>query len=240
MKPSILLAAPLLVPLLATLPGPARAEPGELRFVVKNEDLPVSNPAAVQRFQELLGTALAHNLGRKVRFIGLPRKRMAAALAAGEGDVLCGYTPDWMPGALEWSHPFIPVGDVLLSSASVPAPAHIEELKGKRIGTVLGFSYPDVEKKLGGDFLRDDAPSSPLSLRKWQLGRSDYVLAPRATVDKMIAAGGLPPGAHLLPVNEIKTMCAVPPHGNVSLKELNGAIDALEKSGEMARLLKAR
>jgi ABC-type amino acid transport substrate-binding protein len=239
MKPS----APFLVTLLATLPGLGHAaspEPAELRFVVKNEDLPMPNPAAVQRFQELLGAALAHNMGRKVRFIGLPRKRMAAALAAGEGDILCGYTPDWMPGALEWSHPFIPVGDVLLSSANVPAPTRLEELKGKRIGTVLGFSYPDVEKKLGADFLRDDAPSSPLSLRKWTLGRSDYVLAPRSTVDKMIAAGAMPPGFHTLPVNEIKTMCAVPQHGNVSLKELNSAIDALEKSGEMARLLKAR
>jgi len=239
MKPSVLF----LVPLLATLPGlghAAEAEHAELRFVVKNEDLPMPNPAAVQRFQELLGTALAHSMGRKVRFIGLPRKRMAAALEAGEGDILCGYTPDWMPGTLEWSHAFIPVGDVLLSSGHVPAPTRIEELKGKRIGTVLGFSYPDVEKKLGAEFLRDDAPSSPLSLRKWQLGRSDYVLAPRASADKMIASGAMPPGAHILPVNEIKTMCAVPPHGNVSLKELNGAIDALEKSGEMARLLRAR
>jgi len=230
----------------ASLPGLGLAadsehgERGELRFVMKNDGLPAASPAAVPRFQELLGKALAQQLGRKVRFVGLPRKRMAAALAAGEGDVLCGYTPDWMPGALEWSHPFIPVGDVLLSSPGVPAPAHIEELKGKRIGTVLGFSYPDVEKKLGADFLRDDAPSSPLSLRKWQLGRSDYVLAPRATVDRMIATGSLPPGAHVMPVNDIKTMCAVPQHGNLSLKELNGAIDALEKSGEMARLLKAR
>ena len=237
MKPSLRL---LLVPLLATSPGLARAEAAELRFVLKSEDLPSASPAAVPRFQELLGSALAHSLGRKVRFIGLPRKRMASALEAGEGDVLCGYTPDWMPGALEWSHAFIPVGDVLLSSGRVPAPARLEELKGKRIGTVLGFSYPDVEKKLGGEFLRDDAPSSPLSLRKWQLGRSDYVLAPRATADKMIASGAMPAGFHVLPVNEIKTMCAVPQHGNVSLRDLNGAIDALEKSGEMARLLKAR
>jgi len=189
------LPALFLVTLLATLPGLVRAEPEELRFVMKNEGLPMPDPAAVPRFQTLLGTALAHHMGRKVRFIGLPRKRMAAALVAGEGDILCGFTPEWMPGALEWSHPFIPVGDVLLSSANVPAPTRIEELKGKRIGTVLGFSYPDVEKKLGADFVRDDAPSPPLSLRKWSLGRSDYVLAPRSAVDKMIAAGSLPPGA---------------------------------------------
>ena len=64
-------------------------------------------------------------------------------------------------------------------------------VKGKRVGTVLGFHYPDVEKRLGTDFVRDDAPSSPLSLRKWQLGRSDYVIAPRGAVDKMIANGEL-------------------------------------------------
>lgn len=226
----------------ATAPASHAADsaPQELRFVIKNEDLPSATGATVPRFQEVLGAALARSMGRKLRFVGLPRKRMVAALEAGEGDVVCGFTPDWMPGALEWSRAFIPVGDVLLSSPHAPAPARLEDLKGKRVGTVLGFHYPDVEKRLGADFLRDDAPTSPLSLRKWQLGRSDYVIAPRSAVDKLIAADAMPPGYHLLPINETKTACAVAPHGNVRLHELNGAIEALEKSGEMARLLRAR
>lgn len=233
----------LLLPLYAALAPAGHAAdsaPPELRFVIKNEDLPSANGATVPRFQEVLGAALARSMGRKVRYIGLPRKRMVAALEAGEGDVVCGFTPDWMPGALEWSRPFIPVGDVLLSAANVPAPARLEDLKGKRVGAVQGFHYPDVEKRLGADFLRDDAPSSPLSLRKWLLGRSDYVIAPRSTVDKLIAAGEMPAGYHLLPINETKTACAVAPHGNLHLHELNNAIDSLEKSGEMARLLRAR
>ena len=122
----------------------------------------------------------------------------------------------------------------------VATPARLEDIKGQRVGTVQGFHYPDVEKRLGADFLRDDAPTSPLSLRKWQLGRSDYVIAPRSSVEKLIAADAMPTGYHVLPINETKTACAVAPHGNLRLHELNGAIDALEKSGEMARLLRAR
>jgi len=240
MKPSLrFIAIPLFAALLCAGQAAAASRP-ELRFVLKNEELPSTRSDAVPRFQQALGTALARQLGRKVRFISLPRKRMVAALEEDKGDILCGYTPEWMPGGLEWGHPFIPVSDVVLSSARVPAPARIEDLRGKRIGTVLGFHYPDMEKGLGADFVRDDAPTIVLSLRKWQLGRFDYVLMPRAVVDKQADKGALPAGYHLMVVNEIKTMCAVPPHGHVAIGDVNAAIDTLEKSGEMARILHLR
>ena len=240
MKPAIRLLA---VSLIALLPNASHAGEGaqqELRFVRKSDELPRPPPDARPRFQEALGAALARQIGRKVRYISLPRKRMVPALENGEGDILCGYVPAWMPGALEWSKPFIPVSDVLLSSPRVPAPARIEELRGVRIGTVLGFHYPEVEKKLGADFVRDDAPSSILSMLKWQSGRFDHVISPAPSVDKLAAKGLLPKGYHALVVNEIKTMCAIPPHGNLRIGELNAAIDAIEKSGELTSLLKLR
>lgn len=229
--------------LLATLASAAHAADAarpELRYVQKSEERPSPDKRELSRFQEALGSALARQLGRPVRFLSLPRKRMISALESGEGDILCGYVPAWVKGNVYWSRPFIPTSEVLVSSGRVQAPRTLEELKGKRIGTVLGFRYPEVEQRLGADFVRDDAPSSDLTLLKWQAGRYDYFLAARNMIDSQAAKGALAAGYHLLVVNEYQSMCAVARQATVSIDEVNTAIDAIEKSGELARLLRLR
>jgi ABC-type amino acid transport substrate-binding protein len=233
----------LAVSLLATLAPAAHAADAakaELRYVQKSEERPPPDKRELSRFQEALGTALARRMGRPIRFLSLPRKRMVGALESGDADILCAYVPAWMQGDVYWSRPFIPTSEVLVSSSRVPAPRTLEELKGKRIGTVLGFRYPEVEQRLGADFVRDDAPSADLALLKWQTGRYDYFLAARTMIDKQAQKGALPAGYHLLVVNEYQSMCAVARHGNVSLDEVNAAINAIEKSGELARIMRLR
>jgi len=211
-----------------------------LRYIKKVDGAVPTNVQVHSAFQEGLGAALARQMGRQVEYLQLPRKRLAPALENGEGDIACSYTPDWLPGAVNWSRPFIPISDVVLSSPRVPAPASLEDLRGGRIGTVLGFSYPQLEQTLGADFVRDDAPTTQLSMRKWLIGRFDYIVAAGVDVEKQAAQRTLPAGSHVLPVFEVQDMCAISRSGRVSLAELNAAIDALEKSGELARLLKLR
>ena len=238
-------ARPLVISLLAalTLAPSAHASDAakaELRYVEKSEERAAAGKPDPRRFQEALGNALARQMGRPVRFVSLPRKRMIGALENGEGDILCGYVPAWIKGDVYWSRAFIPTSEVLVASSRVPAPHALEDLKGKRIGTVLGFRYPEVEQRLGADFVRDDAPSPELALLKWQAGRYDYFLAARNMIDNQAATGALPAGYHLLVVNEYLSMCAVARKANVGVDEVNAAIDAIEKSGELARLLRLR
>jgi polar amino acid transport system substrate-binding protein len=222
--------------------GADRKEPPrELVVVTKVQVFPtqVRRPAG-EHFQKSLGRALAVAAGRPVRFLELPRNRMTAALEAGDGDLLCGYLPAWLPGALDWSKGFIPVTDVVVSSDRVPALHAIAELKGKRIGTVLGFRYPDFEQALGAGFVRDDGPSESLSLQKMIAGRFDYVIATMATVHSQTERGVLPPSANVLVVRDFKTMCAISRRGHVTPAELNAAIDIIERNGELERLLRTR
>ena len=220
----------------------AAAEPskGTLRFVRKIEDAPGQSGPRKAGFQEGLGNALAKQLRMKVRFIGLPRKRMMSALESGEGDIVCGYLPAWFQGDVAWSRTFIPTSEVLIASKRVPAPTSIESVRGKTVGTVLGFHYPDIEQALGADFLRDDAPSLNLTVRKWQAGRFDYFLTTGQSIDKQFPHGELAAGYNLLVVSEVKSGCAVSRKGNVTVAEVSAALDALEKNGEMARLLRLR
>lgn len=228
---------------LATTATATAAEPDSktLRFVQKIEDAPGhSSPVRPSGFQDGLGKALAKQLRMKVIFIGLPRKRMMSALESGEGDIVCGYLPAWFPGDAAWSRTFIPTSEVLIASKRVPAPTSVEALRGKLVGTVLGFQYPDIEQKLGVDFLRDDAPSLNLTVRKWQAGRFDYFVTTGQSIDKQFPNGELSAGYNLLVVSEVKSGCAVSHRGHVSVAKINAALDALEKSGEMRRLLRLR
>ncbi|MEB0029708.1 transporter substrate-binding domain-containing protein [Undibacterium sp. RTI2.1] len=212
---------------------------GELVVIEKEEiTKKTADGAFVGRFQTDLGKLLAEQMGRTLIVLDLPRKRFSPALKSGSGDILCGFIPPWMPGDFDWSQSFIPMADIVISVSSVPKPASIQDLKNKRIGTVLGFTYPELENELGKNFLRDDAPSIDSSLRKLMAGRFDYMTTTMSNLNEHLRLGDLsvtlnPP----LIIKQFNTKCAVSKNGRVKLSELNKAIDAIVKNGEFAKLL---
>lgn len=219
----------------------AAAGKTELRFIQKVEDAP-GQTVAVRKggFQDSLGQALAKQLKMTPRFIGLPRKRMMGALEAGDGDIVCGYLPAWFQGEVNWTRPFIPTSEVLVASRRVPKPASLEDVRGKTVGTVLGFHYPDITQQLGAGFVRDDAPSIELTVRKWQAGRFDYFVTTGQSIAKQFPKGELASGYTLLVISAENSGCAVSRKGNVTVAEINSALDAMEKNGELARVLRLR
>jgi hypothetical protein len=102
-----------------------------------------------------------------------------------------------------------------------------------------GLPLSGLEKTLGQDYIRDDAPSSALSVRKWLAGRFDYMVVPRTVLDKQVSAGRMPPGYHVMTVYEVKTMCAVSRKSKISVADFNSAIEALDKAGELPKILAA-
>ena len=225
----------------APLAVAAASAPVTIRYIHKVEDAPGETSASRRSgFQEAMGVVLARQLKRPVRFMPLPRKRMMGALESAEADIVCGYSPNWFKGKVDWTRSFIPTTEVLIASRRVPAPTTLEDIRGKTVGTVLGFQYPQVQRQLGADFVRDDAPSLELTLRKWQGGRFDYFLATGVTVERQFASGELAAGFSQLVVSEEKTGCAIARQGTLRVAEVNAAIDAIEKSGELARLLLLR
>lgn len=229
----------LFVMLLATASAQA-ADKAPLRYVVKTDAMLSTDQQKPTEFQQKMGAALARQLGRPIKYVQLPRTRIMAALESGKGDVLCSYLPEWTPGDVDWTRAFIPVVEVLLTIPHVKPPASIEELRGKRLGTVLGFRYPTLERALGSDFIRDDAPTSSLSIKKWLGGRFDHLVTTRNVITQHTNDGVLPPGYHAMIVSEVKTMCAVSRKSQVTVEQVNAAVNALEKSGELAGILKLR
>ena len=118
-----------------------------------------------------LGQALARELGLEARFVLLPRKRLSEALTRGDADLACALLPSWLPGPFDWSTGFIGQTYVVLTVRSAPAPASLKDLAGQPIGTINGFTYPELDRALGAAFVRDDAPSAATNLAKLAIGR---------------------------------------------------------------------
>jgi polar amino acid transport system substrate-binding protein len=185
-----------------------------------------------------LGQALARRLGRELVAKPVPRKRLAEALQRGEGDLLCDYQSDWLPGAFAWSRPFIPDQALLITAASVPAPAALTALAGQAVGTVRGYVYPEMADVLRSGFIRDDAPDAVANLQKLELGRIRHALTGRRVLEYQQRIGRFRLALHPpLVVSEVLAQCALSPSSPVGLGALNAAIQGLVSEGELNRLL---
>lgn len=198
----------------------------------------IEDDRVVEGLQLDLGQALGRRLGREVVARPVPRKRLAEALQRGEGDLLCDYQSEWLPGDFAWSRPFLPDQALLVSAASAPAPAMLLALSGQPVGTVRGYVYPEMAQLLGGGFVRDDAPDAVTNLRKLERGRTLHALTGRRVLAYQQRIGEFRLALHPpLVVSEVLAQCALSPASPVKLDALNGAIRGLVADGELNRLL---
>jgi polar amino acid transport system substrate-binding protein len=179
-----------------------------------------------------IGLALAAHMQRTPKFMSLPRKRIVRALADGSADVLCSYVPEWLDGSFQWTQAFIPIVEVLIADRSVERPRDIAELAGKPIGTVLGYSHPEMNALLGDGFVRADGPSTEANFRKVAAGRIKYALTGKSFLEWRLKQGDLPLALHPpLVVKSYMGQCAVSPKGRAKLAEVDRAIAQMLKDG---------
>lgn len=185
-----------------------------------------------------LGQALARRLGRSLVARPVPRKRLAEALQRGEGDLLCDYQSEWLPGAFAWSRPFIPDQALLITAASAPAPTNLQALAGQPVGTVRGYVYPEMADALRAGFIRNDAPDALANLQRLSLGRVQHALTGRRVLEYQQRIGHFKLPLHPpLVVSDVLAQCALSPSSPVGLAALNAAIQGLVADGELQRLL---
>lgn len=225
---------------LVGLVWPAQATTPPLRVLLREKPASEGLTESGARFQSSLGALLAQKMKRPVRYLSLPRKRLAQALQTGQADVLCGYIPEWLPGAFQWSTPFIDVSDLLISSTRVAPLDSITQLAGKPIGTLSGYRYPRVEQILEQQFVRSDSASVKANLQKLLAGRYDYAIVGEAAL-RYYQQHGFPK----LPLNppqvlhRVRAQCALSPSASLTLVQLNQAISQIQRDGSYARLLAA-
>jgi polar amino acid transport system substrate-binding protein len=183
------------------------------------------------------GDALAHELGLAPRYLLLPRKRIEQALANRQADLVCDLRPEWMENnKWAWSLPVFS-NNMIIASRNDTAPLiSLVQLSGQRVGTILGYRYPEVEGKLEKRrFYRDDAATDDLNTNKLLNERFNYVMSNSLYYDFQRKVH--PARARLNPavfnVRQFDTYCALPATSRIGVAAVNRAIIALRKRGEM-------
>lgn len=145
-------------------------------------------------------TQAAAALGLPVVVRRYPDKRCMKMLEEGTIDA---YTKayEWVeePERFAWSRGVVLSEDmILLRAGGTLRYSRPSDLRGLRVGTVLGYGYPRLEALFaGGGVLRDDAPGVVFMLRKLAGGRTDAAVSNRLVAqwvmrnDPALAARGL-------------------------------------------------
>ncbi|WP_269533083.1 ABC transporter substrate-binding protein [Chitinimonas sp. BJYL2] len=188
---------------------------------------------------ELYG-ALGREMNVPVVVLTLPRKRIDNAVMHGEVDLRCFLNRRWVgnPADYRWSGTLFTVQDVVVARADTPSPANLAELRGKTLGTVLGYVYPDaLQVQLGKQIVREDAPTPALALSKLLLGRSDYALVDSLVLAWYAKHQRVRFAANPLVVNSYEIECATPIRTGQPGQAALAALERMRKRGDIAQIL---
>jgi len=187
-----------------------------------------------------MGDALARELRMEPDYMVLPRKRVEAALMSGQADLLCDLRPEWLDSKQWiWTEAVFSNNMTIVSRADTAPLARLSQLTGQRVGTVLGYRYPEMEKRLGAAFERDDAITDEQNTSKLLSGRFSYMMSNSLYYDyqrKVHPKGALLNRA-VFTIRQFDTYCALPPNGKLDADKVNRAIIALRKRGDMQAIL---
>jgi polar amino acid transport system substrate-binding protein len=183
-----------------------------------------------------VGDALARELQMEPAYLVLPRKRVEAALHGAQADLLCDLRPEWLDGKQwNWTESVFSNHMIIASRAETPPLARLSQLSGERVGTVLGYRYPEMESRLGASFERDDAATDELNTSKLLNGRFSYMMSNSLFYDyqrKVHPKGGQLNRA-VFTIRQFDTYCALPPQGKLDIDKVNRALASLRKRGDM-------
>ncbi len=231
-----------MLPLLVLLAcSAARAAQDEMVFIA-----PTNHAMPLAQFKDgrinngilmELGIAIAHSLGRTARFVSVPSKRVSMVLAKGEADGVCYVLPHWIDGDFLWSRPLIPNRVLLVSAPATPPVRTLADLAGKKVGTVAGYRYPEFEEALGKQFIREDAPTSELSVSKLVAGRTNYAIIGQSMFDYQKRSDRTFTARADLVVTSVMTRCAFSRLSKIPFVQVDKAINALADQGSVEEIL---
>lgn len=220
-----------------------------LQLTVADSDSP---PIAVLEGKRLvgglakaLGDALAQELNANVEYIVVPRARVGTLIEQRTFQVACNSNPTWHPLSthLLWTKEIYPQVERLASLASMPDIHALQELKGLRISTIYGYSYPPILSHLWFTHQATRQQERRLGLMMKAVERKLADVAVVSELEFAYWAKQNPEAAslvklHPIIVSSIPTRCAVSEYATFTVDQLNHAIDRLRSSGKLAAILR--
>jgi polar amino acid transport system substrate-binding protein len=239
----------LLLGVAAAAVGPAQAREDTLRVSVNEAN---GRPYALYDQRGVLAGGLARDiigelaqgLGLRVEYLKLPRARVEAWLHADRIDAACFLAPAWVnePQALRWSPVLFHIRQVIVSPPGAPPVAAPQVLFGKRLGTLLNYSYPELQPYFAdGRIRRADAPSFASNIAKLARGRIEAFLNDDIAALYAAQAGQLPSDARIDPLwaEPNPVYCAFSPAFAARAPRWHALLQAQVDSGRIERAIGA-
>jgi polar amino acid transport system substrate-binding protein len=186
------------------------------------------------------GDALAQELKMTPRYLPVPRKRVEGAVDRGQADLVCDLRPEWVDARRwQWSVTVFVNHMIVASLDGTPAVKRLADLGDKRLGTILGYRYPELETALGAHFLRDEAANDSVNLDKLLHQRFDYMLTNALFFDfqRKTHAYRWRLGKRSYTLFEFDTYCGAAAGARYDMPHINQAIVALRKRGELQAIM---
>ncbi|MFV3326237.1 substrate-binding periplasmic protein [Pseudomonas sp. NY15372] len=186
--------------------------------------------------------ALAQETGVRPRYHLMARLRLKQAMDNGDIDVRCYVTPQWFSERFDnflWSVPLLRQRDLLVGSPGTHHPTQADELVRQPVGTVLGYSYPALERLFAqGRLHREDSRNQLLVLQKLQAGRYRHAVSNAFSLHWF---NRQQPPARQLPavavLEEQDLHCMVRDDPAVPTQQILKALARMKQSGQIDRIV---
>jgi len=186
--------------------------------------------------------ALAREADVRPEYHVMARLRLQQAMEAGDIDVRCYVSTQWLndrPGDFVWSIPLFQQRDVLVGRAGDADAVQPEQLQPQAIGTVLGYAYGTLEPFFAqGRLQREDSRSQQLALQKLQIGRYQHAVSNELSLqwfNKVLPAGQQLQVQAVL--EEQALGCMVRNDPTIPTQGILRALVRMKQSGEIERIV---
>lgn len=108
-----------------------------------------------------------------IEFLPIPRKRIEQALQQNIIDLHCVANPLWYHSqGLRWSNAIYENPDLLINRLNITSLSNLKEHKPIKIGTTLGYVYPELKQLIDDEVIKPVVSTTPLdSYKKYRKGK---------------------------------------------------------------------
>jgi len=178
---------------------------------------------------------LSQQLGMRLELKPFKRAAIAGALLKSEADIYCRANPAWYPEPLlRWSPPLFEYADLVLSEKPLPDLAALSGAE-RRIATVSGYKYPQLEGLFRDNSLkRQDYVSPEEAAAAFLAGKADAVVMSEVEAHYLLPVNRL----HQLELAQYQVHCVYSPRLKPLQRQLlDNYINARASRGQFKALL---
>ncbi|WP_409477137.1 substrate-binding periplasmic protein [Pseudobdellovibrio sp. HCB154] len=189
-----------------------------------------------------LGLELGKKLKRPIHFMLSPRKRLDSGLADGEIELVCYNAEAWAGNYAKdynWSIPIFKQSNLVVGLKNTMENVQIKslkDLKGKTLGTALGFVYPALMPYFkDGSIKREDALSGLTNITKLHSDRVQYIILNNLEYNyyrkKYTNLKQAP-----FEIDPVNVKCASSKKSDLKISDINTAVVELKKNGRLQKV----